>query len=274
MEGIIAAYMASLLYGLAIAVYGPATRRNSVFAMNALFSLFGLASGFTLAQLRGETLSGAVAYAALASVLGGYVGGTLYLLSIRTSGPTVASTVANTYILFTPLVHCAFFGGTCIGVQDYLAIGAVFSGLSLLSWDGGRRTLVGPLLALGAAVAWSFSANLLELGAKGLGAGYTLMVRSAVLGPLSLVTWVAAGRRPLVDVRRVALGGLLDNGVSLYLYILAMELADVVTATLLISLYPIHTLAFSMAINKERLPARKYIGVALSIIGTAMYIYF
>ena len=268
------AYAASLTYGLAIAVYGPATRQNSVFAMNALFSVFGLASGLTLAQLRGEALSGAAIYAALASVIGGYVGGTMYLLSIRASGPTIASTAANTYILFTPMVHCAVFGGACIGVNDYMAIGMVFAGLSLLSWDGGRRSIIGPLLALGAASAWSFSANLLELGAKGLGAGYTLMVRSAVLGPLSLATWAATGRRPLTNMRRLILGGLLDNGVSLYLYILAMELADVVTATLLISLYPVHTMAFSAAINRERLPTRKYLGVALSILGTALYIYF
>src|SRR5579859_1737341 len=93
---------------------------------------------------------------------GGVAGPTLLLLGLARTSAQVSALLANTETLFTMALAVAFFGDFLIR-REVLGAVAIFTGATIVAvaeaGQGGKSSWEGPLLLLGAGLAWGLDNN-------------------------------------------------------------------------------------------------------------------
>src|SRR5204863_6074604 len=93
---------------------------------------------------------------------GGVAGPILLLLGLSRMSAHVSALLTNTETLFTMTLAVAFFGDFLVR-RELLGAAAIFVGATLVAWagagQGGKGSWEGPLLLLGAGLAWGLDNN-------------------------------------------------------------------------------------------------------------------
>ncbi len=217
--------------------------------------------------------SGGLGYALLSGLVTLAVGDSLFLLSIRETGASVATPVVYSYVLFVQLT--SFTLGQAVPGANLVAAAMVVAGVAVLSrGSGGKPRTRGIAFALGAALAWTAGQELIQL-ATGAGTNVFAIAfgrtaaAAVALGAVTLLTRSARkwpsdlGRRDLAFVALIVISDLVVG--SLF-FVYSISLIGVALTVIVTSLNPLFTQVFSRALGKETPSGRDFAGGALIVV--------
>jgi DME family drug/metabolite transporter len=226
------------------------------------FNLLRTSMAASVLVLPAVVLGGAfgpgLTYAVFSGMVTLGVGDSLFLLSIRETGASVAAPVVYVYVLMIQLV--GVFLGQAIPFSNFVAAAMVVSGVFILSRGGdGRPRAKGIVLAFVAAIAWTTGQELIQL-ATNAGGGFLLVTftrnaaASLALGVAVLVT--GRFRRWPGDVTArefgiIAFFIVTDLVVGSLLFVYSIATVGVALTVILTSLSPLLTQVFSRGLGKE-----------------------
>ena len=228
----------------------------AVLVLPALY--FGLGPGFYYSLASGAT--------SLA------LGDTLFLLSIREMGASIAAPVVYTYVLFVQLTAPAI--GEAVPAANLVAALMVIAGVYVLSRDsGGRPRARGVLLGLCAATLWTVGQDLIGLAASAgsnvaaiaFGRDFAAAVglAAAAFATGRMKKWPA--RVSAKELGFIALISVSDLVVGSFFFVYSIALIGVALTVILTSLSPLLTQVFSRALGKENPTRIEFLGGALIV---------
>ena len=234
---------------------------TAVLAGPALYFGLGAGTGYAL-------LSGAITLA---------VGDSLFLLSIRETGASVATPVVYTYVLMVQLTASAV--GVAVPASNLAAALMVVAGVFVLSRGGGgrpRRRGIG--LAVAAALVWTVGQDLIQVATTAGGAPVSIAFARSLAATAALGCAVAATGRlkgwPRGLARRdygvLAAVAVSDLALGSLLYVTSISLAGVAATVLLTSVSPFLTQVASRAMGREAPTALDFAGGALIVAALAL----
>jgi DME family drug/metabolite transporter len=211
--------------------------------------------------------AGGIGYAFLSGTITLAIGDSLFLLSIREMGASIATPVVYVYVLLVQLTATTV--GETVPLANVVAATMVIAGIFILSRGGtGRPRARGICLALGAGIVWTAGQDLIRLatssGADVVTITFSRNLAAAVaLAAVVLVTgkfrsWPRGisgkdfGFLSLIAISDLALGSLL--------YVYSISLVGVAVTVILTSLSPLLTQVFSRALGKESPGPRDFVG--------------
>jgi DME family drug/metabolite transporter len=232
----------------------------AVLAAPALFMGFGAGAGYAL-------LSGLITLA---------VGDSLFLLSIREMGASIATPVVYTYVLFVQLTATTV--GETVPAADVLASLMVVAGVFLISRGGGSRPRAkGIALGVAAGLVWTAGQDLIRVATNAGGNvvvvafcrdfAAALALAVAVISTGRIRTWPKGftkreyGFLTFIAVSDLALGSLL--------FVYSISVIGVAVTVILTSLSPLLTQVFSKALGKES-PSRQDFGGGALIVAAVV----
>jgi drug/metabolite transporter, DME family len=211
-------------------------------------------------------------YALASGVISLTIGDTLFLLSIREMGASIAAPVVYTYVLFVQLTAPAV--GEAVPAANLVAAVLVILGVYVLSRDmGGKPRARGVALGLGAAVVWTAGQDLISLAAS---AGSSVVAitfgrdMAAAVGLAVAVLATGRARRWPAGVGARELGfvafiSITDLVVGSFFFVYSIALIGVAVTVILTSVSPLLTQIFSKALGKENPSRMEFLGGALIV---------
>jgi DME family drug/metabolite transporter len=229
---------------------------SAVLFLPAIYFGFGGGTGYAL-------LSGSITLA---------VGDSLFLLSIKEMGASVATPVVYTYVLLVQLT--AGEVGESVPLVNLVSALLVVAGVFALSRSGsGSPRARGLALALAAAVVWAVGQDLIGLATAAGGSAVSIafsrnMAAAVALAAAALAT--RKGRRwpsglTLREFALVAAIAISDLAVGSLLYVYSASLAGVATTVILTSPSPALTQVLSKALGKESPRRTDFLGGGLIV---------
>jgi DME family drug/metabolite transporter len=229
---------------------------SAVLALPAMYFGFGAGVWYALA-------SGAITLA---------VGDSLFLLSIREMGASIATPVVYSYVLFVQLT--ATIVGETVPLANVAAAVMVIAGVYLLSrGERGRPRAKGVALGVAAGLVWTVGQDLIRVAinaggnvfvvafSRNFAAAIALAVAVLVTGRSRLwprgTTKREYGFLSLVAISDLALGSLL--------YVYSVSLVGIAVTVILTSISPLLTQVFSRALGKESPSGRDFVGGLLIV---------
>lgn len=210
-------------------------------------------------------------------VAGGVAGPVLLLFGLSRSSAHVSALLVNTETLFTVLLALLFFGDFLLRRE---VIGAVilFVGATLVAWAGpgtsGSSSWKGPLLLLGAGLAWGLDNNFSQRlsGKDPLQVG---SLKGLIAGLVNLaLAWATEGL-PHVHAKTIAFAmivGLLSYGLSIVLFMTALRHLGAARTSSLFATAPAMAIVLSWAFLGEVPGALTLAGAGLMIPGAWLLI--
>src|SRR2546426_6323413 len=253
----IPALIAALVWAFSPIYYGVYLKKFGMLTLNFIRTSLG-AGVLLLPALYFGFQQGAV-FAVLSGVITLAVGDSLFLISIRQVGASVATPVVYTYVLLIQLT--AFSVGESVVVTNIVSATLIILGVLLLSRGGGGQAprIRGIIIALGASVIWTVGQDLLKVassaglqfvslafvrdGSAAIALGLTLIVRGHPLSSFKKVTPREGGYLALVSISDLALGS------AIYVY--SVSTTGLALTVILTSLSPFLTQVFSKLLGKE-----------------------
>jgi DME family drug/metabolite transporter len=215
----------------------------------------------------------AIVYAFLSGVLTLSLGDTLYLVSIKSVGASVAAPVAYVYVVLVQFL--AIFVGEPLTIIKIASASLVVIGVYVLS---GRRDsrlrMKGILTALGAALLWSAGQVVIKIvtnsGDNPLSIAFGRNVAAAALVGLIFMStpsfrrgaWGNVSKAALLILAAISVADLVV-GSSFFIYSVAT--IGVTTTIILTSISPLLTQVVSKTLGKES-PSNREIGAGLLIV--------
>lgn len=187
---------------------------------------------------------------------GGIAGPLLLLLGLSRTSAHVSALLANTETIFTVALAIIFFGDS-LRRREALGIGAIVIGATLVAWAGARQggalSWQGPLLLLGAGLAWGLDNNFsqrisakdpIQIAAvKGIAAGGVNLGLAALTEGLPRLSSAALGS---------AFGvGVVCYGLSIVLFLTALRRVGAARTSALFATAPAFAMALSWAFLRE-----------------------
>ena len=286
--------MLGIFYGLLCAAswaIGSITMRDLArkldpFTLNAPRSAIGALSLILVASLTGRMTGyagiGASQWALLlgSMLVGGFLGDSIYVLSIARIGVSRAFPIASTYpaltlVLALLLYHQPLTWPLLIGMfLAMLGVTAISRGRAPTSEiPTPQAKTSGILFALVASVLWAISTTMLEPGLRGLDEISAAAVRLPVL---SVALWlVVAARGTWRDLKRLnrqewitlIVGGLIGWGLGSLTFVLTVASIGSARAAVLTSTSPLFALPMSLLFLKEHSDWRVALGTGLTVVG-------
>ena len=252
----IPALIAALIWAFSPIYYGVYLKKFGMLNLNFIRTSLG-AGVLLLPALYFGFQEGAI-FAVLSGVITLAVGDSLFLISIREVGASVATPVVYTYVLLIQLT--AFSVGESVVVANIVSATLIILGVLLLSRGGSRAPRIkGIIIALGASLIWTVGQDLLKVassaglhfvtlafvrdGSAAVALGLTLIVRGHPLTSLKKVTPREGGYLALVSISDLALGS------AIYVY--SVSTTGLALTVILTSLSPFLTQVFSKLLGKE-----------------------
>ena len=253
----IPALIAALIWAFSPIYYGVYLKKFGMLTLNFIRTSLG-AGVLLLPALYFGFQQGAI-FAVLSGVITLAVGDSLFLISIREVGASVATPVVYTYVLLIQLT--AFSVGESVLATNIVSATLIIVGVLLLSRGGGQAPRIkGIIIALGASLIWTVGQDLLKVassaglqfvslaflrdGSAAIALGLTLLVRGR---PLSFfkkkVTPREGGYLAIVSISDLALGS------AIYVY--SVSTTGLALTVILTSLSPFLTQVFSKLLGKE-----------------------
>ena len=261
-------------------------RKLDPFTLNAPRSAIGALSLILVASLTGRMTGyaniGASQWALLLGSLlvGGFLGDSVYVLSIARIGVSRAFPIASTYPALTLVLALLLYDQP---LTWPLLIGMFLAMLGVTAISRGRAPTSeiptpqaktsGILFALVASVLWAVSTTMLEPGLRGLDEISAAAVRLPVL---SVALWlVVAARGTWRDLKRLnrqewitlIVGGLIGWGLGSLTFVLAVASIGSARAAVLTSTSPLFALPMSLLFLKEHSDWRVALGTGLTVVG-------
>jgi len=213
-----------------------------------------------------------LSYALLSGAITLACGDTLYLLSVRETGASVAAPVVYTYVLFVQLTATTV--GEVVPASNYIAATMVIAGVFLLSRSGkGKPRARGIAFGLAAALVWTVGQDLIQLSTNA--GGNVLVVtfcRNAAAAVALGLAVVLTGRRRLWpsgitrgEMGFIAFIALTDLAVGSFLYVYSVSLIGIALTVILTSLSPFLTQLFSKLLGKESPTMTDFVGGAVIV---------
>ncbi|MDA4124925.1 MAG: DMT family transporter [Thaumarchaeota archaeon] len=223
--------------------------------------------------------SGGLVYAILSGLVTLAVGDSLFLLSIRETGASVATPVVYSYVLLVQLT--SFTLGQAVPGANIVASIMVVAGVAVLSRGGGGQPRTkGIAFALGAAVAWTAGQESIQL-ATGAGTNVFAIAfgrtaaAAVALGVVTLLT--RKGQKWPSDLGGkewgfVALIVISDLVVGSLFFVYSIALIGVALTVIITSLNPLLTQVFSRALGKEAPSGWDFTGGVLIVVAVIISI--
>jgi len=263
---------AAIIWAFSPIYYRGFLGRFQLLNLNFLRTSLSAAVLFVPAILLGSGFGAGLGYAVLSGLVTLGMGDTMFLLSIRETGASIAAPVVYTYVLLVQFVGVAL--GQVIPYANILAAVMVVSGVFLLSRGGeGKPRAKGVAFALAGALLWTVGQEMIQLATNAGGDVLTVtFVRNAsaafALGIALLVTGKARkwpqglaardkGFIAIIIVSDLALGSLL--------FVYSISTIGVALTVIVTSLSPFITQVSSRALGKESPSAKDFAGGALIV---------
>jgi drug/metabolite transporter, DME family len=222
----------------------------------------------------------ALYYGSLAGIgfaaLGGFVtlacGDSLFLLSIRETGASVAAPVVYTYVLMIQLVGVAL--GQVIPYANTIAAVMVVAGVYILSRGGeGNPRVKGIGFAVAAGILWTIGQELIQLSTNAGGnivdvtfvrnASAAVALAAAFLLTRKNRTWPVG--LEVKDYAFMLVFILSDLVVGSTLFVYSISTIGVALTVILTSLSPLLTQVFAKALGKESPSPKDFVGGVLIV---------
>jgi drug/metabolite transporter (DMT)-like permease len=189
-------------------------------------------------------------------LVGGVAGPILLLLGLSRTSAHVSALLANTETLFTMALAVLFFGDFLVR-REVLGAAAIFAGATLVAWagasQGGAPSWQGPLLLLGAGLAWGLDNNFsqkisakdpLQIATvKGIAAGIVNLGLAAATEGLPRLSAATLGAACAV--------GFVCYGLSVVLFMTGLRHVGAARTSALFATAPGFAIALSWAILRE-----------------------
>lgn len=199
-----------------------------------------------------------------------FIGDLLYMDAIRRCGVARAVPVSSTYPLFVALWTAILFKK----IELNVILGAILIVLAIhiiTTEDNDKSQLSGILLAILAAIFWSFSIMIVKHLTKYLPAeaiaGFRFLIVSTITFPIlakrgfdfnfECFKWMSASSLVLIAGN--------------YAFVLALSVSSATKVSTLSSIYPIIAQLFAVAV-RERVTARLFAGAVLATVGIVLVV--
>jgi drug/metabolite transporter, DME family len=231
-----------------------------------------LASGVLAVPALYYGFGGGEAYALLSGAVTLACGDSLFLLSIRESGASVAAPVVYTYVLMVQLTAGAV--GESVPAANFVAAAMVVAGVFVLAKGGGGAPRAkGIAFAMGAAIAWTAGQDLIRAATNAGGNFVTVTFSRDFAGAAALGVAVLLTRRSrnlpsgmnARDYGFLALIIVSDLVLGSLLFVYSISTIGVALTVILTSLSPLLTQVLSRALGKES-PSTKDFGGGVLIV--------
>lgn len=263
---------AAVIWAFSPIYYRDFLRKFEFLNFNLLRTGMSAAVLLVIVLVSGVWSGAGLSYAVLSGAFTLAIGDSLYLLSIRKTGASIAAPVVYTYVLLIQLAGVVL--GQAIPYTNFAAAIMVVAGVYILSRGGeARDRRKGVALALGAALAWTIGQEFVQLATLSGGQVFSVtFVRNGaaalVLGGSSLVTGRIRRWPSRLTQRETAVISffiLSDLVVGSLLYIYSVSITGVALTVIVTSLSPLLTQAISKALGKVQPSSRDFIGGLLIV---------
>ena len=264
-------------------------RKLDPFTLNAPRSAIGALSLILIAALTRRT----AAYVGIqpsqwallvgSMLVGGFLGDSVYVLSIARIGVSRSFPIASTYPALTLVLALLLYhqpltwplvAGMLLAMLGVIAISRGRAPTSEIPTAQAKTS--GILFALAASVLWAVSTTMLEPGLRGLDEIAAAAIRLPVL---SLALWlVVAARGTWRELTRLdrrewvtlLVGGLIGWGVGSLLFVLTVAHVGSARAAVLTSTSPLFALPLSLLFLSEQSDWRVALGTGLTVVGVIL----
>lgn len=289
MGGVVLALLTAMCWAAGSVSMKELSRRLDPFTLNAPRALIAGAALFITSLVTGRaagfqalTLE-SVFYMVGSMAIGGVLGDSLYILSMRQIGLSRAYPIAGAYPAITLVFSMLFLGewaslplvaGLALVVGGILLISRPQKGSDLSLTPPERRT--GVTLALLAGILWAVAVVLLAPGLQG---NDPILVASVRVPALALMFWgVVAARRSYHQLRglgwrewaTIAVGSLLGWGLGSVLFVIALAELGATRTAILTSTSPLFALPLCVVLLKESVNRAVLVGTVLTVTGVAL----
>lgn len=275
----------------------PALASSVIWALSAIYyKVFQSKLGFLQLNLLRTSLAagvlvlpalylggfGGLGFASLGGLLNLAVGDTLFFISIRKIGASIAAPVAFTYVLFLQL--SAQITGEAVSVVNFASAAlAILAVLILTRGSYEMRRKRGIAFALGASAAYT-AGNLLVKVSTNAGGNFIAVafvrIASAAIA-LAAVTLLSQSRKRLLpssfggrDLLAVAAVAVCDLAIGSTLLVYSISTMGVAATVIVASVAPFLTQVFSNLLGKEAPTSRDFLGGLLTAFAVILTIVF
>lgn len=199
-------------------------------------------------------------------------GDSLFLLSIRETGSSVAAPVVYTYVLMIQLVGVAL--GQVIPYANFVAAVMVMAGVYILSKGGeGKPRTKGIALAVSAGVFWTIGQELIQAatGAGGSIVAVTFARNASAAAALGVAFLLTRKRRtwpsglPARQYGFILVIIISDLVLGSVLFVYSVSTIGVALSVILTSVSPLLTQVFARALGKESPSTKDFVGGVLIV---------
>ena len=234
---------------------------------------------FVPAALAG--FDGGVYYALLSGAITLACGDTLYLLSVREMGASVAAPVVYTYVFFVQATATTI--GETVPVANYVAALMIVGGVFLLARGGsGRPRAKGIAFGIGAGLVWTVGQELIRVATNAGGDVTVVTFSRNAAAALALAVAVIATRRFRLwpagvtyrELGLIAFIALTDLALGSFLYVYSVSLVGIALTVIVTSLSPFLTQVLSKVLGKESPTAFDFAGGTIIVAALVLAIAF
>ena len=212
-----------------------------------------------------------IIYIFLSTISGVVIGDLLYMFSLRTVGIARAYPISNTYPLFTILMAGLFLGEIITFKLISGAILIIIAIFLISEKDFELDIKKGVIFALGASFFWGASMIIMKLAMSTINPIVFSTIRMGIFALFLLLYTMRYEKIEFTKINRnwiiVAIGGILDLGVGIPLFLEALKYIDASRAAPLNGTAPIFAIIFTILFTKEKVTSRIISGVILSFLG-------
>ncbi|MGI6374690.1 MAG: DMT family transporter [Anaerolineae bacterium] len=287
MSGILMGLLCAASWAIGSVMMRDLSRKLDPFTLNAPRTTVGGLAMLAITLLSGRSAGyGAVTLPELGFMLGsmlvgGGIGDTLYVISLKRIGVSRAFPISSVYPAITVLLGVAFLSES-LSLRLVAGMVLVVVGVVLISYQPRHQTLPedgatgGVVAALGAAVMWAVAAILV---APGIAGHDTVMVASIRVTALAIALWLVVALRKTggllkqLDWREwviVAVGGFIGWGLGSMLFVETIAALGPAKAAIITSSSPLFALPLSLVFLKERPTWLVPVGTALAVAGLVL----
>ena len=208
-------------------------------------------------------------------------GDSLFLLSIRETGASVAAPVVYTYVLMIQLVGVTL--GQVVPYTNFAAAVMVVAGVYILSKGGeGKPRAKGIVFAVTAGVIWTVGQEFIQASTDAGGSVGSIVFMRNFAAALALGGACLATRRFRSWPRGVGMKGyavilgiiVSDLVVGSLLFVYSISVIGVALSVILTSLSPLLTQVFARALGKETPSTRDFMGGVLIVAALVLAVAF
>lgn len=264
------ALASALIWAFSPIYYRTFMRRFDFLLLNLLRTSLASAVLFLPAVYFG--FDNGVYYALTSGAVTLAVGDSLFLLSIREMGASIAAPVVYVYVLFVQLTASTV--GETAPLANFAAALMIIVGIFILyRGGGGKPRAKGIAFGVGAGVAWTVGQDLIRLATSANGNVFVVTFSRNFAAAIALLAAVmATGKFKLWpgEVKRkefgfLALVAISDLALGSLLFVYSVSLIGVAITVILTSLSPLLTQVFSKVLGKESPSSGDFVGGLLIV---------